>query len=66
MGQVFQGEFEDGDAVKGTMNFSNGDVYIGEWKNDSRHGRGKFISCETAEVQSGIWDDDTFLGSDSS
>ena len=62
VGNEFDGEYVDGEAVNGIMNYENGDIYVGEWKNDSREGRGKFISIETGKTFDGLWKDDDFLG----
>ena len=39
---------------KGTMNYNNGDKYIGEWKNDKREGKGKIIYKDNSEFD-GEW-----------
>ena len=43
----------------GTLEYSNGDLYEGEWRNDQRHGRGKFISFCTGPpvIYEGSWRD---------
>lgn len=37
----------------GTLLYSNGDEYQGFWSNDQRHGRGRFVSCETGAIYEG-------------
>ncbi len=37
----------------GTMELANGEQYIGEWKNDNMHGKGRFVSSE-GEYE-GLW-----------
>jgi hypothetical protein len=61
-GNVFDGQFENGDFVKGKVQYSNGDIYVGEFKDDCRHGKGKFISYEEGEEMDGQWVDDVFQG----
>tara|TARA_A100001015_G_scaffold312584_1_gene418029 strand:+ start:446 stop:967 length:522 start_codon:yes stop_codon:yes gene_type:complete len=43
MGNIFVGEYCEGKAVKGKMNYANGDVYVGEWDDDERHGQ---VECK--------------------
>jgi hypothetical protein len=61
-GNTFEGEYLNGDAVIGKMNYANGDVYIGEVKEDERHGRGKFLCCETGQALEGYWESDNYMG----
>lgn len=61
-GNIFDGQFENGDFVKGKVFYSNDDIYIGEFKDDARHGRGKFIRFEDGEEFEGMWEDDVFKG----
>ena len=37
------------------MVYSNGDVYIGEFLNMKRHGKGEYTYCDSGEVFSGMW-----------
>jgi hypothetical protein len=39
----------------GILEYSNGDIYDGEWANDQRHGRGKFVSESTGVTYLGDW-----------
>ena len=48
--------------MQGRMDYDNGDVYVGGFNDDSREGKGKFISCETGVTLEGIWLDDEFQG----
>jgi hypothetical protein len=34
--------------------YLNGDVYEGEWKNDLRHGKGKFMS-KNGDIYEALW-----------
>lgn len=61
-GNIFEVEFENGDFVRGKVQYSNDDLYIGEYKNDCRHGQGKFIRFEDDAVFEGRWEDDQFMG----
>lgn len=61
-GNVFDGQFENGDFVKGKVFYSNDDIYVGEFKDDCRHGKGKFIRFEDGEEMDGQWVDDVFQG----
>ena len=35
------------ESPKGTMIYSNGDIYTGEWRNDEREGQGEFLEART-------------------
>ena len=39
---------------KGTIDFENGDVYTGEFKDSLRHGRGK-MTYKDGRIVEGIW-----------
>lgn len=41
----------------GTMRYANGDIYVGEWANDMKNGRGKFYYAKGA-VYEGTWQED--------
>lgn len=57
----YRGDFEnDIKEGSGIMEYSDGSHYEGEWLNDLRHGEGVFIT--DTEEQSGLWEEDTFLG----
>jgi hypothetical protein len=61
-GNIFEGAYERGNAVRGKMSYENGDVYIGELNEDEeRHGEGKFINADTGEVLVGRWENDEFV-----
>jgi hypothetical protein len=61
----YKGEFVKGlPEGEGTYLWSNGAVYIGEWKNGLRHGNGKyeFKYHDKDSVLMGEWKNDKFLG----
>ena len=77
LGYTYVGEFKivDGSRAimhgQGTLTSSNGDVYVGEFKNNERSGQGTFTSTNrtvrngriypTGIVQNGIWRENRFL-----
>jgi hypothetical protein len=63
-------ELENGDKFKGnftvkfidgTMEYKNGDVYIGEFSSNKKHGHGVLI-CKNGDKYDGIWEDDVYFG----
>ena len=62
MGNVFDGLFHRGDFVKGKISYANGDIYVGECKDDCKHGRGKLLVMEDGDEFDGMWEDDKFVG----
>lgn len=60
-GNMFDGEFQRGDFVRGTVTYAKGDIYTGEVKDDSRSGQGKLVT-RTGKGFEGLWDDDEFMG----
>jgi hypothetical protein len=42
------------------MTYPYGQEYIGEWKNDKKHGQGALI-YSGGRLEEGVWKDDTFL-----
>jgi hypothetical protein len=52
-GSTFGGKWI-GQIVLGRIEFSNGDIYIGEMDGETPHGKGKFIY--TGYVEEGDWD----------
>ena len=58
---VFEGIFNDGERVSGRMNYLSGAFYIGEMKDDLKHGVGKFID-EDGELFQGRFEDDEYKG----
>jgi hypothetical protein len=46
---------------QGKMEYTNGDIYEGSWKNDVRDGKGKII-FENKSSYDGTWSDDTMNG----
>jgi len=53
-GQCSSGDCNNG---YGTYIWDNGDVYLGEWKKDKKHGQGTMTL-----VHKGQWENDKFLG----
>lgn len=41
-----------------TVHFMNGDEYTGEWENNMKHGRGKYIFQKSGEFYEGEWKND--------
>jgi hypothetical protein len=52
---------EDETPGKGTMKYINGDIYIGEWVNDLRHGYGT-MTYTNGDVYEGEWKNDLPYG----
>lgn len=52
---VFEGEFFEGDKIKGKYTWANGLSYDGEWKNDTMHGNGKMVAVNGDLVYQGQW-----------
>lgn len=48
--------------MKGKVFYSNDDIYIGEYKDDNKHGQGKLIRFEDGAVFEGTWAEDNFQG----
>lgn len=42
---------------KGRLIHSDGDVYVGDWKDDKAHGEGTYTHLEGAKY-TGAWNDD--------
>ena len=55
-----------GDCVNGygTHISSNGSKYVGEWKNDQRHGQGTYTYAD-GTIKKGLWGDGEFIREDS-
>ena len=47
--------------LSGRISYADGTVYVGEVKDDNRHGHGKFLS-EDGDILDGQWIDDEFVG----
>jgi len=43
-----------------TINYANGDVYVGEYRDDQRNGQGTFTFADGG-VLNGIWRDDELI-----
>jgi hypothetical protein len=56
VGDVYEGEFKDEEYRHGTgkMTYINGDVYVGEWKDNSKNGTGK-MKWADGDVYVGKW-----------
>lgn len=57
----YYGEFEDGHMVEGTFVFNNGDVYIGEFKDNLYNGQGE-LTYANGEKYVGEFKDNSFNG----
>jgi len=44
----------------GTFTYVDGDKYVGEWRDDKRHGQGTYTYAD-GRVEEGIWENDNFL-----
>ena len=60
-GNIFEGEYLNGDAVKGKMSYACGEIYVGELKDDMKHGRGKLFTID-GDIQEGLFVNDEFVG----
>lgn len=55
---VYEGEMDNGfKNGKGTMKYSNGDIYQGEWENGRRNGKG-IMKYSNGDVYEGEWSDE--------
>ena len=52
---TFEGEFFEGDKLKGKYTWSNGVTYDGEYKNDKKHGHGTMRTEKGDLVFDGSW-----------
>jgi antitoxin component YwqK of YwqJK toxin-antitoxin module len=52
---VFEGQFFEGDKVKGKYTWANGTYYDGDWKNDHQHGKGKMVNSKGELIFEGEW-----------
>eukprot|EP00475_Leptophrys_vorax_P023683 TRINITY_DN3247_c0_g1_i1.p1 TRINITY_DN3247_c0_g1~~TRINITY_DN3247_c0_g1_i1.p1 ORF type:complete len:398 (+),score=81.51 TRINITY_DN3247_c0_g1_i1:135-1196(+) len=53
-GNVFKGEFISGVKKYGEMLYANGDIYVGEFQDQRRHGQGRF-QWSDGHIYSGEW-----------
>jgi hypothetical protein len=53
------------DRCFGTYTFPSGEKYVGEFKNNLRHGQGTFYALSGTVVSEGIWVDGKFIKSES-
>ena len=45
----------------GTLQYPNGDIYIGEFKNSLKHGKGKLVIKRTGEIKEGYFNNDIYI-----
>ena len=45
----------------GTYTYASGNIYVGNWVNDRRHGQGKMTYKESGKVEEGEWEDGEFI-----
>ena len=69
---TYKGSFSGGNLEGiGRFEYLNGSVYDGDWKDNKRHGMGKFIESDQVTEYNGEWEHDckhgrgTFLQKDS-
>jgi len=43
------------------MEYHNGDIYVGEWQDDKKHGQGK-MEYHNGDIYVGEWQDDKING----
>jgi len=60
-GAVFRGFSKNTRHGQGTMQWPNGDEYVGEWKNDKMNGEG-IMSWANGDLYDGNWTDDIMNG----
>ena len=58
MVDVYNGEIDGKLNGHGTMKYSNGNTYVGDWKDDKRHGRGKQTNANGTVFHDGVWVND--------
>ena len=62
-GQKYVGEFRDSKRYgQGTYTFPSGAKYVGEFRDDNRNGQGIVYSADGTILQSGIWENDVYVG----
>ena len=44
----------------GTYTSANGNKYVGEWKDDKKHGQGTLYAADRTVKKQGVWEDDEF------
>ena len=59
-GGFFEGRFKHNKINLGTMNYSNGESYEGEFVNGERHGAGIYRNAKGDVVLEGRWEKDSF------
>ena len=60
LGNVYEGQYVDGDFVQGKISYSNGEVYVGYCKNDEPSGLGKMLTLN-GDLLEGEWKDGQLL-----
>ena len=43
-GEIFAGDFKNGNKTSGSIHFKNGDVYEGQFENNKQNGKGFFTT----------------------
>lgn len=62
-GDFFEGFMQKNvKSSEGLMRYANGNIYIGNWNNDKRHGLGKLTYPDGVQSLYGIWNSDKFSG----
>ena len=62
-GERFEGSYLNSTTpLQGKLNYLNGDVYIGTFKNNLRHGYGTYNYHATREIYEGEWQFDLWHG----
>ena len=56
-GATYDGGFIDDEKVKGTYTYASGNVYVGTWRNNMKHGKGKFVSVEHGSYEGEFYND---------
>ena len=46
---------------RGKLTLTNGEKYVGEWKNDKKDGQGVYYNVDSSILKRGFWRDDIFL-----
>lgn len=65
-GNVYTGEFQQGQPNgSGRMEYVDGRVYVGEFEYGFRHGEGTLTPADGGEAETGMWQYDSFVGTDS-
>jgi hypothetical protein len=56
---TYKGSFSNGNLEGlGQFQYLNGSIYEGEWRENKKHGRGKFIEADGRIIYNGDWEND--------